>query len=105
MRQIAMDGSLKVREAAQRLGIAPATLYDWLGQSDHGVLQLQGERVTIRYYQGGPQGQGRIQIEADEVERIRECMRVHPIPAAARRSPAQQNTLPGITAKLGLPPV
>src|SRR5438128_2620078 len=69
-------GLLTVNEGAQRLSIKPATLYHWLGLSDFGALVIRGQPITIAYFQGGPAGQGRIRIEACEIERIREAMRV-----------------------------
>jgi len=99
-----MDSDLlSTREAAKRLGISVATLYDWLGQSDRGLLVIRGESVTFGYFQGGPQGQGRIRVEAAEVERIRELMRVRPQQAPARRPPIRHVSFPGITVKLGRP--
>ena len=98
------DHLLSAKEAAKRLGISPPTLYDWLGQSDHGMLVIRGERMTIRYFQSGPRGQGRIQIEASELDRIMECMRVYPARPSTRKPQSQSSGLPGITAKLGKPP-
>jgi hypothetical protein len=96
---------LTVREAACRLRIAAATLYDWLGQSDHGRLIVRGTPFTIQYFQGGPKGQGRIGIEVGEIERLQQAMRVAnstPRPAAQRTAhPA--HAFPGITVKLGRP--
>jgi hypothetical protein len=91
------------KEAARRLGISVPSVYDWLGQSDHGLLVIRGQSVTINYFQGGPQGQGRIRIEAAEVERIKELMRVRPQQAPTRRLPIRHDTFPGITVKLGRP--
>src|SRR5262245_44218494 len=67
---------LSATEAARRLGITVTTLYDWLGKSDVGLLEIRGQRVTVRYFQGGPLGQGRIKIEIDEIERLKEIMHV-----------------------------
>lgn len=91
------------KEAARRLGITVTTLYDWLGQSDHGLLVIRGEAVAIRYFQSGARGQGKIQIEAEEIDRIRELMRVSPVRAAPRRRNANARHLPGITVPLGRP--
>lgn len=93
---------LSVQQAAARLGVQPATLYDWLGQSDHGLFVLRGSPATIAYYQGGPHGQGRIRILAVEVERLLELMRVRPCTKVARRNP-QPKTFPGIDVPLGRP--
>jgi hypothetical protein len=94
---------LSAREAARRLGLAVSSLYDWLGQSDRGLLMIRGQLVTISYLQGGPQGQGRIRIEASEVERLRDLMRVRPQPLRARRAPIHRDVFPGITVTLGRP--
>lgn len=79
------------------------TLYDWLGQSGRGVLVIRGQPVTINYLQGGAQGQGRIRIEAGEVDRLKELMRVHPQRVLPHRPPIRQDVLPGITVPLGRP--
>jgi hypothetical protein len=89
--------------AAHRLGIAVSSLYDWLGQSDHGLLFIRGQPVTIRYYQSGAAGQGRIRIEPSEVERIRELMRVLPQKAIPRRPQLHSDSFPGIVVPLGRP--
>ena len=94
---------LSSREAARRLGISTASLYDWLSQSNAGRFMLRGQPVTIDYLQGGAAGQGRIKIEAREVQRLKELMRVRPRPLTARRSPTPPNHFPGITVKLGRP--
>ena len=94
---------LTATHAAMRLGITVTTLYDWLGQSDYGLLIIRGEKVTVRYYQGGPQGQGQIRIEANEVERIREFMRVVPKRMAVRSPDVRHNRFPGINVPLGRP--
>lgn len=94
---------LTAQEAARRLGIAVASLYDWLGQSDRGLLVIRGQPVTIDYLQGGAQGQGRIRIEAGEAERLKGLMRVRPQPLLPRRPPIRQSTFPGITVPLGRP--
>src|SRR5947209_13376600 len=53
------DPLLTAADAARRLGISVTTLYDWLGQSDCGILVLRGKSVTIGYFQAGARGQGR----------------------------------------------
>ncbi|MBW3598413.1 MAG: DNA-binding protein [Planctomycetes bacterium] len=85
------------------MGVSVTTLYEWLGNSDRGLLVIRGRRVSIDYLQGGPQGQGRIRIELTEVERIKELMRVRAQPSPPRRPPVRRNTFPGITVKLGRP--
>jgi hypothetical protein len=97
------DELLTTRDAARRLGISVVSLYDWLGQSDRGLLVIRGLPVTIDYFQGGPQGQGRIRIESAEVDRIRECMRVRPCSVRAPRHPVKRDAFPGITVELGRP--
>lgn len=97
------DELLTARQAARRLGVAAASLYDWLARSDRGMLVIRGAPVTIDYLQGGPRGQGRIKIEAGEVERIKDLMRVRPRRLAAPRPPARRDVFPGITVKLGRP--
>jgi hypothetical protein len=94
---------LTSREAARRLGLSTASLYGWLAKSNAGTLVIRGEPMTIDYFQGGPKGQGRIMIEAQEVERLRDAMRVRPRPITARRPRAAPQTFPGITVKLGRP--
>jgi hypothetical protein len=97
------DDLLTTREAARRLGLSTASLYDWLAQSNAGNLLIRGQPVTIDYLQGGAKGQGRIRIEAKEIERLKDLMRVRPRPPAARRMPTPSNHFPGITVKLGRP--
>lgn len=94
---------LTVAQAASRLGISSTTLYDWLGQSDRRLLKIRGRQVTVSYFQGGPQGQGRIRIEAAEVERILELMKVVPAVAVPRRASRRTVCFPGITVPLGRP--
>ena len=97
------DGLLSTNEAAQRLGVSRATMYQWLADSDAGALVIRGYPVTVDYYQGGRKGQGRIKIEAREVERLKEAMRVRPRPARQRRPPRIRRHYPGITVELGDP--
>ena len=96
------DELLSAQDAARRLGMAVTSLYDWLGQSDQGLLVIRGQGVTINYLQGGPQGQGRILIEVAEIDRIRDLMRVRPQQCKPRRPPQKQQ-YPGIHVKLGRP--
>jgi hypothetical protein len=93
---------LTVKQAARQLAFARATLYDWLGKSDRGLLVIRGQRVTIDYFQGGPRGQGRIRIAAAEVDRLQALMRVQP-QAVPARQPPRRRALPGITVPLGRP--
>ena len=95
------DGLLTSEEAARRLGISRTTLYDWLAQSDAGSLMIRGQPVTIDYFQGGRRGQGRINLEAREVQRLVELMRVRPRPDRSRRPPTRRQHYPGITVELG----
>jgi len=95
---------LTVQVAARRLGITPPTLYDWLGQSDYGILTIRGGRVSVRYLQGGPRGQGRIRIPAGEVDRLLEAMTVAPRHPPSRPDGARSlKSYPGITVPLGRP--
>lgn len=89
--------------AARRLGITVTTFYDWLGRSRIGQLEIRGRRVTISYLQGGAKGQGRIRIEAHEVERVRELMRVASIAPPQRRTPMRRDSFPHIDVPLGRP--
>jgi hypothetical protein len=95
---------LSTCEAARRLGISRASLYDWLAPSDASVLVIRGQPVTIDYLQGGTKGQGRIKLEAEEIERLKDLMRVRPSRPFQRRAPIKQETYPGITVKPGRPP-
>jgi len=97
------DELLSVKEAARRLAMAVTTLYDWLGQSDRGLLLIRGQPVTIQYLQGGPAGQGRIRIQAREVERLKDLLSVRPHPNRPRRLPRRPDSFPGITVVLGRP--
>jgi hypothetical protein len=97
------ENLLSTGEAAQRLGVSRQSLYEWLARSDAGELMIQGQPVTINYLQGGPKGQGRIMIEADEVERLTDFMRVRPIAAHTHRSRDPRRVYPGIVVKLGRP--
>jgi hypothetical protein len=90
-------------EAARRLSIRVATLYDWLRESDQGTFALRGQRVTIEYFQGGPNGQGRIRLDAREIERLKDLMRVRPLQIPPRRLPIQRRHYPGINVELGRP--
>ena len=95
--------TLNTKEAAQRLGISRATLYDWLAQSDAGEFELRSQPVTIAYFQGGRRGQGRIQIEPAEIERLKALMRVKPRRIVSRRPLRKEGSFPGIHVKLGVP--
>ena len=96
---------LNTREAAQRLGIATASLYEWLAQSNAGAFLIGGRPVTIDYLQSGPRGQGRIKIESREIDRLKNLMRVRPQTALQRKPPIKTGDFPGITVKLGRPAV
>jgi len=97
------DEYVQPSEAARRLGISVTTLYDWLSQSDYGLLKIRGEPVTIEYLQSGPAGHGRIRIASGEIDRILECTRVRPRGTVMRRPPLKQNDYPGINVPLGRP--
>jgi hypothetical protein len=98
-----MDRLLSTKDAATMLGISTISLYDWLAQSDAGALSIRGQPVTIDYLQGGPRGQGRIRIEAREIERLKNLMRVRPQPPRLRRPAVKSESFPGITVRLGRP--
>ncbi len=83
--------------------MAISSFYDWLAQSDAGALVIRGQNVAIDYLQGGAKGQGRIKIEAREIERLKELMRVRPRPVPTRRPPTQRHSYPSIYVKLGNP--
>lgn len=95
---------LSAAETAARLGITVTTFYDWLGKSRLGELEIRGRRVTISYLQGGARGQGRIRLEPQEVERLREQMRVSTVTPPPRNLPVRRDSFPGIVVPLGRPP-
>lgn len=94
---------IAAKDAAFRLGMSVTSLYDLLHQSDQGTLVIRGQPATINYFQGGPRGQGRIKLEASEIERVTELMRVRPRQARHRSAPIRPSAFPGITAPLGRP--
>ena len=94
---------LSTKDAAAALGVSVFTLYDWLKQSDAGRFVIRGQPVTIEYYQGGQRGQGRIQIDAQEIQRLLNLMRVSPARKVVRRTASKPKTLQHITATLGRP--
>ena len=97
------DELLTAASAAAQLGLSVATFYDWLGRSRIGALEIRGHRVAINYLQGGARGQGRIRIEAREVERLRELMRVRPQSVPVQRRAPLPRSWPGINVPLGRP--
>jgi hypothetical protein len=94
---------LTVADSARLLGISPATLYDWLGRSRRGLLVIRGQRITIEFFQTGPKGQGRIKIALDELDRVRDLLRVRSVAVPVRKSPTRRHAYPGITVALGRP--
>jgi hypothetical protein len=90
-------------DAAAALGISVATLYDWLSQSNLGTFEIRGQSVTVDYFQGGRRGQGRIQIDRQEIERLLGLMRVSPKAVPVRKLPSKQPTFQHLSAKLGRP--
>ncbi len=94
---------LSTTDAARRLGISRATLYDWLAQSNAGTFVLRGLPTTIQYYQGGRSGQGRIKIEPQEIERLLNLMKVSPKTNSPRQPPRPMTPFQHITTKLGRP--
>ena len=97
------DDLLTAAAAARRLGITVTTLYDWLGRSRIGGLEIRGRRVTINYLQAGAKGQGRIRIESAEIDRLRDLMRVQSLPIVCRAPRTTPVHWPGITVPLGRP--
>lgn len=95
--------TLNTKDAARQLGIARATLYGWLAQSDAGQFMVRGQPVTIDYFQGGRGGQGRIRIETAEIERLRALMRVKPRRIVSQKPLRRAGSFPGIHVKLGDP--
>ena len=93
---------LTAEQAADALCIKVGTLYGWLEQSDVGELVIRGENVTINYLQGGARGQGRIFIDRNEIERIKNMMRVQPVVIPHRRQTINE-TFEHITVALGRP--
>ena len=49
---------LTAAEAARRLGVTTTTLYDWLGRSRIGALEIRGQNTVIQYFPGGARGRG-----------------------------------------------
>jgi len=94
---------LTTAQAARRLAISRATLYDWLRKSNGGSFAIRGQSVTIDYFQGGGKGQGRIKIESKETERLLSMMRVAPTPAQTRNPRTRKTPLRHINVKLGRP--
>ena len=94
---------LSSQQAACWLGISTATWYDWLSQSDAGTFAIRGQPVSINYYQGGRNGQGRIKIDRQELERLLGLMRVPAKSTLVRRPPTKKASFQHITAKLGRP--
>lgn len=97
------DELLTPAEAASRLGITRTTFYDWLGRSRRGLLEIHGLRVTIEFFQTGAKSQGRIRVEAREIARLKELLRVVPTAVRERRPIVPRNSFPGITVPLGRP--
>ncbi|MBL9084764.1 MAG: DNA-binding protein [Planctomycetales bacterium] len=97
------DELLTVAEAARRLALRTTTLYDWLGRSDYGLLEIRGQQIRVDYLQTGPRGQGRIRIPAGEVRKLLDAMRVRPCAVPAHRIVPQPKNFPGITVPLGRP--
>ena len=102
-------GSLQAEEVAQwvREGVVEwpghVPMRDWLARSDAGEFVVRGQSYTIAYFQSGARGQGRIQIEPSEIERLREAMRVRPQIQRQRRPPSRIQSYPGIRVPLGRP--
>ncbi|MFC1597784.1 helix-turn-helix transcriptional regulator [Planctomycetota bacterium] len=95
------DDLLSTSEAARRLGLSRSTLYEWVARSNAGTLRLRGQPVAIDHFRTGAKGQGPIQFEAKEIQRLRELMRVRPHALHQRRPPKQRRHFPGIYVELG----
>ena len=94
---------LSAAQAAGRLGIERSSLYDWLAQSNRGDFVIRGKSTTIAYSQSGAKGQGRILIDAAEVERLLQLMMVAPRVKAPRQTRQRPADLRHITTQLGKP--
>lgn len=94
---------LSSAEAAAFLGIERTTLYCWLSQSNVGQFSIRGHKTTIGYFQGGRRGQGRIQIEQQELDRLLQLMRVEPKRVVPRRQPTHRKPYQHISVTPGRP--
>jgi len=95
---------LTAEESAKRLGVDRLTLYGWLSKSDCGELVIRGHHVIIQYRQTGARGQGKIAIEAQEIERLKKLMQVTPRrPKKFRPPPPRKQHYPGIFVTPGRP--
>ncbi|MBA4020254.1 MAG: molybdenum-pterin-binding protein [Pirellula sp.] len=90
-------------QAACVLGIERTTLYGWLGLARRGLLVLGGRPFDLTFRQTGAAGQGRILLEAAEVERLREHLLVRPRTFVERRPRLPTRSFPGIHVPLGKP--
>lgn len=101
-----MDGELlTTSEAARRLGLARASLYDWLARSNAGELVIAGYPTAIEHFQSGRAGRGRIRIPANEIDRLLALMRVTPKASPPpRRRPTKVSEFTHIRVPLGRPP-
>lgn len=89
------DELLSSSEAARRLGISRATLYQWIARSNAGALIICGQPVTIDHLRTGEKGQGPIRFEPKEICRLR------PRALHQRRPPNRRQHFPGIYVELG----
>lgn len=90
-------------QAASVLGIERTTFYGWLGLARRGLLVLGGRPFDLTFRQTGAAGQGRILLEAAEVERLREHLLVRPRTFVERRPRLPTRSFPGIHVRLGKP--
>lgn len=97
------DEFLNAEDAARRLGIRRATLYDWLADSNGGHFMIRNQPVVIDYMQGGRRGQGRIRISVSEIDRLMQLMRVTPASDPVRAKPQSPHLFRGISVRLGRP--
>ena len=93
---------LTARDAASLLGIKRATLYSWLAESRAGEFVINGQPVTIEFYQSGRRGQGPIRIPNDEIQRLLHFMRSKFV-RVSKPSRSTPKHYPGITVELGHP--
>lgn len=90
-------------QAAAALGIERTTFYGWIGLARRGLLILRGRRFELAFRQTGAAGQGRILIEAGEIERLQDHLLVRPQLVIERRPRTPTREFPGIHVPLGRP--
>ena len=65
-----------MRQAAEYLGIAKQTVYNWkqIALKNNGYLIFHGRAVRFRYRQTGAAGQGKISFEKSWLDQLRQAM-------------------------------